>query len=167
MPAAFQAAGAAVEATARAVADLEVDPEAMAANLGEMERDIGEAGALVDTILAIGGRRVTDAVDVGGCRIAYRVLGPADGPGLVLTHSIGWDHSMWAPQIEALGADYRIVAVDTRGHGQSGSPPGPYSLEMLAGDVLAAAKAAGLERFHHRRGVDGGADRALDRRPPP
>ena len=91
---------------------------------------------------------MTDAVDVGGCRIAYRVLGPADGPGLVLTHSIGWDHSMWAPQIEALRADYRIVAVDTRGHGQSGSPPGPYSLEMLAGDVVAAAKAAGLERFH-------------------
>ncbi len=91
---------------------------------------------------------MTDALDVDGCRIAYRALGPVDGPGLVLTHSIGWDHSMWAPQIEALGADYRIVAVDTRGHGQSGSPPGPYSLEMLSGDIVAAAKAAGLARFH-------------------
>ena len=53
VPATFQAAGAAIEATARAVAALEVDAEAMAANLGEMERDIGEAGALVDTILAM------------------------------------------------------------------------------------------------------------------
>jgi 3-carboxy-cis,cis-muconate cycloisomerase len=53
VPAAFQAAGAAVEATARALAELEVDPEAMAANIGGMDRDIGEAGALVDTILAM------------------------------------------------------------------------------------------------------------------
>jgi 3-carboxy-cis,cis-muconate cycloisomerase len=52
VPAAFQAAGAAVEATARAVAELEVDPEAMEANIGGMDRDTGEASALVDTILA-------------------------------------------------------------------------------------------------------------------
>jgi 3-oxoadipate enol-lactonase len=91
---------------------------------------------------------VTDAVDVGGCRIAYEVTGPTDGPGLLLTHSIGADRSMWSPQIEALAGDYRIVAVDSRGHGESGSPPGPYLLEMLAGDVLGAARAAGLGRFH-------------------
>jgi 3-oxoadipate enol-lactonase len=103
---------------------------------------------------------VTDAVDIGGCRIAYRVSGPTDGPGLVLTHSIGWDHSMWVPQIGALQEDYRIVAVDTRGHGGSASPPGPYSLEMLAGDVLAAAQAAGHERFH-LAGVSMGGQIAL------
>jgi 3-oxoadipate enol-lactonase len=91
---------------------------------------------------------VTDAVTVGGCRIAYEVTGPTDGPGLLLTHSIGADRSMWSPQIEALTGDYRIIAVDSRGHGESGSPPGPYRLEMLAGDVLAAARAAGLGRFH-------------------
>jgi 3-oxoadipate enol-lactonase len=91
---------------------------------------------------------VTDTVDVGGCRIAYRVSGPTDGPGLLLTHSIGADRSMWSPQIEALAGDYRIVSVDSRGHGESGSPPGPYRLEMLAGDVLGAARAAGLGRFH-------------------
>jgi 3-oxoadipate enol-lactonase len=91
---------------------------------------------------------VIDAVDVDGCRIAYDVTGLTDGPGLVLTHSIGSDRSMWSPQVEALAGDFRIVAVDSRGHGQSDSPPGPYRLKMLAGDVLAAAKAAGMGRFH-------------------
>jgi 3-oxoadipate enol-lactonase len=91
---------------------------------------------------------VIDAVDVDGCQIAYEVTGRPDGPGLLLTHSIGSDRSMWAPQIEALAGDYRIVAVDSRGHGASESPPGPYRLEMLAGDIMAAAGAAGLYRFH-------------------
>jgi 3-oxoadipate enol-lactonase len=91
---------------------------------------------------------VIDAVDVDGCRIAYEVTGRADEPALVLTHSIGADRSMWSPQIEVLAGKYRIVAVDSRGHGRSDSPPGPYRLEALAGDILAAAEAAGLGRFH-------------------
>jgi 3-carboxy-cis,cis-muconate cycloisomerase len=51
VPSVFQAGGAAVEAIARAVSELEVDTEAMEANIGEMDRDVGEAGALVDTLL--------------------------------------------------------------------------------------------------------------------
>jgi pimeloyl-ACP methyl ester carboxylesterase len=55
---------------------------------------------------------------------------------------------MWGPQIEALKGDYRILAYDTRGHGGSEAPPGPYTLELLADDLHALLGALGVERAH-------------------
>lgn len=76
------------------------------------------------------------------------VSGPIDAPALVLVHSLGTDGSLWDEQARALGERYRIVRVDLRGHGRSPAPPGPYALSQLALDVLAAADAAGVHRFH-------------------
>jgi 3-oxoadipate enol-lactonase len=44
---------------------------------------------------------------------------------------------------------HRVLRVDLRGHGASPVPSGPYTLEQLAADVLRAADAAGLSRFHY------------------
>ena len=37
---------------------------------------------------------------------------------------------------------------DARGHGESGKPPGPYSLEMMAGDVVGLLDALDIEQVH-------------------
>ena len=37
---------------------------------------------------------------------------------------------------------------DRRGHGKSGAPKGPYSMDMLGGDALAVADAAGAKKFN-------------------
>ena len=87
-------------------------------------------------------------VEVDGVGIAWQVHGPDHAPPLVLVHSLGLDSQMWKPQVEALSNDYRIVVMDLRGHGRSGAPSGPYSIERLALDVLAVADAAELERLH-------------------
>ncbi len=74
--------------------------------------------------------------------------GPAGAPAIMLSHSHFSDHRMWCPQIEALSDRYRVVAYDTRGHGGSGVPKGPYSLDDLAGDALELLDALGLDTVH-------------------
>ena len=44
---------------------------------------------------------------------------------------------MWDPQVTVLRDDYRILRYDTRGHGLSSAPPGPYTQEQLGSDILA------------------------------
>lgn len=81
--------------------------------------------------------------------LAWEATGDTSAPALVLCHSLGTDRSMWEPQLEALRACYRVLRVDLRAHGASPVPEGPYSVEQIAGDVLRAADAAGLRRFHY------------------
>lgn len=63
--------------------------------------------------------------------------GNPDGPAILLSNSLGATLDMWEPQREMLGATYRVIGYDTRGHGQSSSPAGPYSFDDLTGDALA------------------------------
>lgn len=88
------------------------------------------------------------AVRSDGCRIAYRVSGPEGAPPVVLLHALGADMGMWEPQREALEAGHRVVRLDLRGHGGSDAPPGPYTVELVAGDVLAVCDEIGLAPFH-------------------
>lgn len=74
--------------------------------------------------------------------------GPPQAPLLVLSGSLGSTLEMWRPQIEALARDFRVVCYDTRGHGGSPVPPGPYSLADLGGDVLRLLDRLGAERAH-------------------
>jgi 3-oxoadipate enol-lactonase / 4-carboxymuconolactone decarboxylase len=82
-----------------------------------------------------------------GCRIYYRLEGPAAKPLLVLVHSLGTDHGMWEPQMPPLLHHFQVLRLDLRGHGASDAPVGDYTIPQLAGDVLAAVDAAGRERF--------------------
>ncbi len=79
--------------------------------------------------------------------LAYREDGPRDAPAVVLSPSLGTTWEMWDELTVVLAASYRVIRVDTRGHGRSPAPPGPYSVDGLAADVLAVADAAGVDRF--------------------
>lgn len=78
----------------------------------------------------------------------YRYDGPSDGPLLVLSHSLGTDHSMWEPQVPAFARAFRVLRYDSRGHGASAVPPGPYTIEDLGRDVLDLYEALGIGRAH-------------------
>jgi 3-oxoadipate enol-lactonase len=54
---------------------------------------------------------------------------------------------MWDAQVPALCERFRLVRFDTRGHGASPVPPGPYSMDDLGGDVLVLMDRLGIERF--------------------
>ena len=76
------------------------------------------------------------------------VEGPADAPVLVLANSLGSTVDMWEPQLPVLTRRYRVVRFDTRGHGRSAVPHGPYSIGDLGGDVLALLDELGVARAH-------------------
>jgi 3-oxoadipate enol-lactonase len=81
-----------------------------------------------------------------GARIHYEIEGPEDGPVLLLSNSLGTDLGMWSPQIPSLAARYRVLRYDSRGHGRSEAPEGPYTIDMLGQDAVAVLDAAGVKR---------------------
>lgn len=80
--------------------------------------------------------------------IHYQLDGPEGAPALVLCNSLGADLRMWDPLVPALAARFRVVRHDARGHGGSQATPGPYSVELLAQDVLGLLQALELHRPH-------------------
>ncbi len=83
-----------------------------------------------------------------GTRLHYQAGGLPDGPALLFINSLGTDLGMWAPQARMLAERVRIIRYDTRGHGLSDAPPGPYTVEQLGLDALALLDALGVERVN-------------------
>ena len=69
-------------------------------------------------------------------QINYQTFGDANKPALIFSNSLGTKYSMWQPQIEYFQQDHYVICYDTRGHGASSAPQGPYSLEQLGQDVV-------------------------------
>ena len=78
----------------------------------------------------------------------HTVTGPEDAPALVLSNSLGTTLAMWDPQVEPLAQRFRLVRYDTRGHGGSQIPPGPYSIEDLGQDVVDLLDHLEIARAH-------------------
>ena len=81
-------------------------------------------------------------------RVSWSEAGPAEAPVVVLSHSLGATRAMWDPQVPALAERYRVVTYDTRGHGESPFPDGPYALDDLVDDVVALLDEVGVQRAH-------------------
>ena len=88
--------------------------------------------------------QITAQIAANGITVSYEVAG--SGPWLILSHSLGCSKAMWQPQFEELAKSYRVLRYDTRGHGASSAPPGPYSLDLLAQDEVALCAALGIEK---------------------
>lgn len=84
---------------------------------------------------------MTDSV-----RLHHTVSGDT-GPAVLLAPSLGTTGELWRDLASDLSRDHQVVSLDLRGHGGSPVPPGPYTLEELAADVVATADALGLEEF--------------------
>src|SRR5215207_4498595 len=86
-------------------------------------------------------------VTIANVRHFYRLDGRDDRPVVMLSHSLGQDHSMWDPQAADLGNHFRVLRYDMRGHGASDVTPGDYNGELLGRDALGIAAALGIEQF--------------------
>lgn len=87
-------------------------------------------------------------IDADGCRLTWSAEGPPEAPALLLLDALGTTVDLWQSQIDQLAAAFRVVRFDTRGHGASDAPPGPYTLDRLGRDALAVLDAAGARRAH-------------------
>ncbi len=87
-------------------------------------------------------------LSVDGVGLHYVVEGPEGAPVVALSNSLSTDLRMWAPQMAALTARYRVLRYDVRGHGRSEAVPAPYSVEMLADDLAGLIDGLGLGAVH-------------------
>jgi pimeloyl-ACP methyl ester carboxylesterase len=87
-------------------------------------------------------------VDARGLRTHVAIAGEADGDPVVLVH--GWPQHwwIWREVIPPLvGAGYRCICPDLRGHGWTDAPSDGYEKEQFATDVLAALDELGVDQF--------------------
>jgi pimeloyl-ACP methyl ester carboxylesterase len=78
-----------------------------------------------------------------------KIIGEVRGKGetaLVFLHGWGGDRAYWKNQVAAFADDYRIVAIDQAGHGESQTGRKDSTISALAGDVETVVKELGLKR---------------------
>ena len=85
--------------------------------------------------------------NVNDTALRYRFDGPDEAPVILISNSLASNLSMWDHQIDTLlRLGFRVLRYDSRGHGQSGVTPGPYSIEMLTADAVGLLDALDIER---------------------
>lgn len=84
--------------------------------------------------------------DNGGTRLYWRSDGLAERAPLLLLNSIGTELGSWDTTVPHLTPQFRVIRMDTRGHGASDAPAGDYDMATLAADARAVLDAAGVER---------------------
>lgn len=78
------------------------------------------------------------------------------GEPLILLHGNGEDCSYFSSQIPAFAPYFRVIALDTRGHGQSPRGTAPFTISQFADDLLGFMDEQGIEKAHLLGFSDGG-----------
>jgi pimeloyl-ACP methyl ester carboxylesterase len=96
----------------------------------------------------------TGLAEVNGIHLYYAVYG--EGEPLLLLHG-GLGHSdVWGAQIPAFAERYKVIAVDSRGHGRSTRDDQPFGYDLMADDVVALLDTLGIEKASIVGWSDGG-----------
>jgi 4-carboxymuconolactone decarboxylase len=83
-----------------------------------------------------------------GCPLHVEVEGRESAPVLMLSNSLGTNLQMWDDQAPEFAKHFRLVRYDRRGHGRSGVPKGPYSMERFGRDVLSIIDALKIKTIN-------------------
>lgn len=89
-------------------------------------------------------------VKVGDLDIFYREAGPKDAPAILLLHGFPTSSQMFRNLIPALAGEYRVVAPDYPGYGQSSMPSREsfaYTFDNVAGVIEGFTRAVGLDAY--------------------
>jgi 3-oxoadipate enol-lactonase len=88
-------------------------------------------------------------VSVNGVNLHYEFEGPGDGDVVMFSNSLASNFTMWDMQVEPLEMEgFRVLRYDSRGHGKSDAPDGPYTIEMLADDAAGLIAELSVGRVH-------------------
>jgi len=82
--------------------------------------------------------------------VTYRVRVAGDGPALLLLHGFTGTGATWDGLVPTLSRQFRTLAPDLIGHGETGAPPDParYRMERCVADLLALLDALEADRCH-------------------
>jgi 3-oxoadipate enol-lactonase len=87
-------------------------------------------------------------IKANGIGMNYELSGKQDGDVVMLSHSLASSLMLWQPQIEVLNHRFRVLAYDTRGHGDTEATPPPYTLSQLGEDAAALLDALKIDAVH-------------------
>lgn len=85
-------------------------------------------------------------IELNGLTFQYRESGHPSAAPIVALHALGKSAETWDQVAVALGENYRVLALDQRGHGGS-TRVGTYSFELMCDDLLHFVNAMNLDQF--------------------
>lgn len=90
--------------------------------------------------------------EANGIKINYRLDprkdGDPDAPVAMLSNSLLSSYGMWDDQMDVLTEHFQVLRYDTRGHGGTDAPEGPYSIDLFVEDVVGLLDHLGIKKVH-------------------
>ncbi|MDQ3735525.1 MAG: 3-oxoadipate enol-lactonase [Actinomycetota bacterium] len=85
---------------------------------------------------------------MGAVALHHQITGEPGTPAVLLLNTLGGTLEMWERQLPALAERFLVIRCDTRGHGESPVPPGPYEIDDMVDDAVALLDNLDIERAH-------------------
>ena len=86
--------------------------------------------------------------DLGTHKLAYDISGPVGGPPVLFGHCFAANRHFFDNQLPVM-TRYQTIQYDTRGHGESDTPPGAYTLDNLGNDVIGLLDHLQINQAHY------------------
>lgn len=83
---------------------------------------------------------------INSIAVSYIDEGSTNAPAIILIHGFPLNKAMWSKQVEVLKENYRVVAYDIRGHGNSDANDNDFSIELFANDLLSLMDALKIDK---------------------
>lgn len=87
-------------------------------------------------------------ITANGINFNIRIDGREGAPWLMFSNSHCTTLELWDEMVDRFKDRFHILRYDTRGHGGTAAPPGDYTQDALAGDVVAILDALKIQRVH-------------------
>src|SRR6187549_3735793 len=86
------------------------------------------------------------SISINNLWVSYNDYGPDDAPAIIFIHGFPLNKSMWDIQVEALKENYRVIAYDIRGHGNSEQGMDDFFIELFVIDLLRLMEKLKIEK---------------------
>src|SRR6188508_706095 len=86
------------------------------------------------------------SISINNLTVSYSDQGPDDAPTVIFIHGFPLNRSMWDMQIEGLKENYRVIAYDIRGHGNSDPDIDEFFIELFVIDLLRLMEKLKIEK---------------------
>ena len=85
-------------------------------------------------------------ISINRLTVSYNDHGPENAPVIIFIHGFPFNKSMWDDQVDFLKDNYRVVAYDIRGHGNSDAGIDDFFIELFVNDLLRFMAKLGIEK---------------------
>ncbi|HLF45482.1 MAG TPA: alpha/beta fold hydrolase [Chitinophagaceae bacterium] len=86
------------------------------------------------------------SMTINNLAVSYNDHGPEDAPAVIFIHGFPFNKSSWDRQVEILKDDFRVIAYDVRGHGNSDPGIGEFFIELFVNDLFRMMDKLNIER---------------------